>query len=272
MLSLMRWRDFTRLLILLLILAPASLTSGRAEPPGDGTLRRIRVPVLMYHYVDELPPDADDIRRDLTIAPAVFEAHLQYLADQGYSTITLYQLYDALMYGAPLPPRPVVLTFDDGYADHYTHVFPALQKHGFVGTFFIITGRADAGDPAYLNWEQIREMAQAGMNMEPHTKSHMSLASDDRNFLIYEMLGSQESLAAHTGTDVRMLSYPAGRYDDQTLQIAQELGFSLAVTTQPGMHHVSSRPLELPRVRVNGSTSAAGLAYLLHGAWLVSGG
>lgn len=267
----MQWTDFTRQILfpgLLFALVTAG-TPAQAQPEWDGTLRRVHVPILMYHYVGVLPEDADDVRRDLTVQPDVFEGHLRYLVEQGYSTITLYQLYDALMLGAPLPPNPIVLTFDDGYIDHYATVFPLLQQYGLTGTFFVITGRADANEPAYVNWVQINEMAQAGMSMEPHTKSHMSLHERDRDFLVYEMLGSKQSLQAHTGMDVRMFAYPAGRYDDETLRIATEVDFQLAVTTQPGMQHVTSGLLELPRVRVSGNTSVSGFAYLLRGDWLV---
>src|SRR5690606_1856222 len=156
----------------LLILGLLLIVTRAAAAQGDGTMRRIHVPILMYHYVSPLPPDADDIRRDLTVLPDVFERQLVYLANEGYQTISLYQLYDALMNGAPLPPKPIILTFDDGYIDHYQYVFPALQRHGMTGTFFVITGRTDSNDPAYMSWAQINEMARAGMSMEPHTKYH----------------------------------------------------------------------------------------------------
>ncbi len=244
----------------LLIYGPSLAQDG---PSGDGTIRQIRVPILMYHYVSPLPADADALRYDLTVEPPVFAAHMQYLADQGYAIISLDAVYDALMYGTPLPAKPLVLTFDDGYRDHYDYVFPILQQHGFTATFFVITGRADNADPAHLSWEQIDEMARAGMHMEVHTKSHVSLEGRDRDFLIYELLGSRESLKAHTGVDALMLAYPAGRYDALTLEVADELGFHLAVTTQPGATQDSSRRLELSRLRVSHDTGVSGLAYLL---------
>ena len=220
----------------------------------------------MYHYVSPLPEDVDDIRRDLTVLPETFEAHLQYVADEGYTTISLYELYDALTTGATLPAKPVILTFDDGYSDHYDYVFPALMEHGFTGTFFVITARADANDPAHLSWDQIVEMAAAGMSMEAHTKNHLSLRERDRDFLIYELLGSRESLAAHTGVESRMLSYPAGRYDELSLQMTRELDFWLAVTTQPGEAHITTNRLELSRLRVSYDMQAPGLAHLLQSA------
>lgn len=267
MLAIMRWLYFTRLFVTVALLS----VIGSAQAQGDGTLRRIRVPILMYHYVSPLPEEVDNIRRDLTVLPEVFERQLVFLANEGYATITFYQLYDALMTGTPLPPKPIILTFDDGYIDHYQYVFPALERHQMTGTFFIITGRADASDPAYVNWGQIREMAEAGMSMEPHTKYHRSLRERDRDFLIYEMLGSQESLQAHADSSARMLAYPAGEYDAAALDVAREVDFWLAVTTQPGFHQVSSSRLELPRLRVSYDTGVSGLAYLLDGSWLQQG-
>lgn len=268
MLGAMRWSHCIILALIYLMLSGTGPVHTQSDRADDGTLRRIRVPILMYHYVGPLPAEADAVRRDLTVEPPMFAAHLQYLEDAGYQTISLYDLYDALTTGKPLPPRPVILTFDDGYLDHYTVAFPLLQKHGFTATFFIITSRADANDPAHLNWQQIVEMARAGMSMEPHTKTHQSLQERDRDFLIYEILGSQESLKAHADVQAEMLAYPAGRYDNLALQITREIDFRLAVTTQPGMFHTTSDMLELPRVRVSGATSAAGLAYLLQGNWL----
>ena len=90
------------------------------------------------------------------------------------------------MFGTPLPPTSIILTFDDGYIDHYVTVLPILQEMGFVGTYFIITGRADVNDPAYINWTQIKTMADAGMSIESHTKSHLDLLGRDRDLLVPE--------------------------------------------------------------------------------------
>lgn len=235
---------------------------------GDGTLRRIRVPILMYHYISPLPEDADDVRIDLTVEPDLFREHLQYLSDNHYQPISLYMLHEALMIGAPLPENPIILTFDDSYSDHYIYVYPLLRAFDFTGTFFVITGLVDANISGYMSWSEVQEMAEAGMSMEPHTKTHQSLAGRDYDFLVYEILGSQESLAGHIEHIPQMLSYPAGRYDDATLAVAQQLGIWRAVTTQAGLLHTTDNRLEMLRVRVHGGTKAAGLAYLLKGEWL----
>jgi peptidoglycan/xylan/chitin deacetylase (PgdA/CDA1 family) len=230
---------------------------------SDGTLRRIWVPILMYHYVSTLPPDADDYRIGLTVEPDLFRAHLQYLYDAGYTTTSLYELNEALLIGTPLPPKPVILTFDDGYIDHYATVFPILKEFGFTGTFFIITGRADTDDPNYLSWGQIQEMASAGMSMESHTKTHADLRARSYDFLVYELLGSIESLRAHTGQPTRMFCFPAGRYDERTLEVLQSLSTWRAVTTHFGALHTTDNLLELPRLRVTGKMNVVGFANLL---------
>lgn len=233
------------------------------ENTWDGVLRRIRVPILMYHYISAPPEDADEFRIGLSVPPELFRTHMEHLRFSGYTPISLYQLNAALMTGQPLPPKPVVLTFDDGYIDHYTQAFPILREYGFTATFFIITGRADANDPNYLSWTQISEMASAGMSMESHTKDHLDLRGRDYDFLIYQMLGSMESLLAYTGRQTRFFSYPSGQYDANTLAVLRRLPVWRAVTTQPGVLHTTDNTLEMTRLRVTNTTSVEALEDLL---------
>lgn len=266
----MRTKNLIILFISLLFLWRAVQLSGHSQVldplpalKWDGTLRRIAVPILMYHYVSPLPEDADDIRINLTVTPDLFRAHLAYLRDAGYSLISLYEVNAALLTGMPLPDKPIVLTFDDGYIDHYTYVFPALREFGFTATFFIITNRADQNASGYLSWAQIREMSDAGMSMEAHTKSHLDLRERDSDFLIYEILGSLESVSVHTNTERHMFAYPGGRYDNKTLEIMRQLPVWHAVTTENGTFQTSDNRLEMPRLRVSGNMSVTGLAHLL---------
>jgi peptidoglycan/xylan/chitin deacetylase (PgdA/CDA1 family) len=230
---------------------------------ADGTLRRIRVPILMYHYISEPPPGADAYRIELSITPDIFRAHMQYLEDEGYTPVSLYDLDAALIRGAALPAKPVILTFDDGHIDHYTNVFPILKEYGFTATFFVITARLDERNADYINWEQAEEMATTGMNIEPHTKNHFDLRNRNRDFLVYEVLGSIESVAAHLENQPTMFSYPAGRYDENTLDLIAEANIRRAVTTQPGSFHTTHNQLEVKRLRITGNMSVAGLSYLL---------
>lgn len=235
----------------------------RSAPIWDGTLRRIRVPILMYHYVRPLSPDDDPIKRGLTVEPALFRAHLDYLKEQGYFTISLYELDQALLDGRELPSQPLVLTFDDGYIDHHATVFPELREHGFIGTFFVITGLPDANRPGYLNWSQIQEMAGAGMSMEPHTKNHVDLPLQNYDKIVYEVLGSIESLQVYIGGRPHLFAYPVGHYDSVVLGVVTQANIWRAVTTQSGTWHTTDNRLEMTRLRIVGNLNVNGLAMLL---------
>jgi peptidoglycan/xylan/chitin deacetylase (PgdA/CDA1 family) len=233
----------------------------------DGTLRRIAVPILMYHYIS-VPPDEEDVYRvDLSVSPEDFRAQMRYLASAGYAVISLYDLNMALRWGAPLPPRPVVITFDDGYRDAYEHAFPVLQEHGFTATFFVITGRLDAGDPAYISWQQAGEMAVAGMSIASHTKEHPNLVGRDPDFLHYQIQGSLESIEAHTGQPARFFCYPAGRWDEAALEALRAHGVWAAVVTEGGVEHTTDGMLLLRRVRVSGDTDLSTFAALVRWDW-----
>jgi peptidoglycan/xylan/chitin deacetylase (PgdA/CDA1 family) len=232
-------------------------------PEWDGTLRRIHAQILMYHYVGYPPADADRVRRNLTVTTDNFRAQMQQLQTQGYHPISLYELNDALITGATLPANPVILTFDDGYIEHYTTVFPILQEFGFTATFFIITGRIDDGDPNYITWAQVSEMAAAGMTMESHTITHSELDERDYDFLVYELLGSLQTLEAYTGQPVRMLAYPAGRYDENTLSVVATTPLWRALTTETGTLHTTDNRFEMARVRISFDTTLATFTRIL---------
>jgi peptidoglycan/xylan/chitin deacetylase (PgdA/CDA1 family) len=178
----------------------------------------------------------------------------------------LYDLDRALVNGAPLPAKPVILTFDDGYREHYDFVFPRLRDYGMTGTFFIITDPVESGNPRYVTWGQLQEMAAAGMSIEPHTKTHLDLRNRDYDFLVWEVLGSLQTLQGQLNVPAAMFAYPAGRYDDFTLQILDTMPIQRAVTTQHGVTHTTDNGLELTRLRVNGDLGVSGLVYLLNSA------
>lgn len=231
-------------------------------PSGTYSLT-VRVPILMYHYVSDPPEGADKYRVDLSVSPANFRAQLQYLADNGFTTIDLYELSLAITGKRSLPPKPVILTFDDGYLDQYTNAFPMLQEFGFTGTFFIVTEFVDAANPAYMSWEMIEEMAAAGMHMEPHSRTHADLSEQPRDVLIWQILGSQETLAAHIGYTPRFFCYPGGRYDEDTIAILEELDFWGAVVTAGGKWHGFNDRYEWKRLRMRNTTTLPEFADLV---------
>lgn len=251
----------------LLTLLIGALPVRADDAPREATRRRLRVPVLMYHYLSVPPPGADKYRLDLSVTPTQFAAQLGWLRANGYTTLTLDALYDALTAGAPLPPRPVVITFDDGYADAYQHAFPLLQQHGMVATFFVVSEWIDARHPGYLTWEQARTMSAAGMAIESHSRSHPDLTDGcDADCLVWQIRGSIETIAAEIGIRPRFFCYPAGRQNATVRAALAQEGIVAAVTTQPGALHTSDRLLELPRVRIRGTTTLSEFAWLV-AAW-----
>jgi peptidoglycan/xylan/chitin deacetylase (PgdA/CDA1 family) len=256
----------TILLFTIMTIQVTAQANHQSWPPieGDGTLRRLKLPILMYHYVSPLPADADAVRVGLTLDPVQFRQHIEYLSQAGYNTVSLYEMDRALMNGEELPPNPVILTFDDGYAEHYNYVFPLLRDFGMTGTFFVITQFADNNTPNYLTWAQIAEMQAGGMSMEAHTKNHVDLRNRDFDYLVFEIAGSIESIEAHTASQSRMFAYPVGRYDNSTLAVMASTDVLRAVTTQLGTWQTSDNRLEVPRMRITNETTVSGLIYLLN--------
>ncbi len=247
--------------------APTQISEATALPPmlptPDGALRTLDVPILMYHYISTPPSGADAVRRDLSVPPDILAQHLAFLRERGYTSISLTDLVLALQIGQPLPDKPIVLTFDDGYRDAYEKAFPLLQAYGFTGTFFLLTDPIDQGDPAYLSWDQVIEMETAGMAMEAHGHTHDDLQGRSRDYLIWQMLGAKEAIEARTHKPVRFYCYPSGSYDALAVSILHELDYWAAVTIQHGREQCSDRPYELVRLRVHGNYGVEHLAAIL---------
>ncbi len=187
-----------------------------------------RVPILMYHDVLSDPEVFFDL------VPEQFEAHLQTLQENGFTAISLDQLTQHLRTGAPLPEKPVVLSFDDGYAGHYEHVYPLLKKYQMPAVFFVFPGKVDGEivGRSTLTWDQIKEMAADPLiTIGSHSVTH---PPDLREFgdadLAYEMTESKRRLEEMLGQPVHYFSYPAGHYDERVAQAAAEAGYLAAFT------------------------------------------
>jgi peptidoglycan/xylan/chitin deacetylase (PgdA/CDA1 family) len=238
-----------------------------AGPTPDGAPRRVRVPILMYHYVSDPPPGADVYRRDLSVTPAQFEAQLAYLRDAGYQSISLDDLALHLSQGDPLPPRPIILTFDDGYRDALTTAFPLLRTYGFRGTFFLFTKPIDEGNPDYLSWADVRTMAQYGMEFHAHSYDHSDLRYRDYAFLVFQILAPQQAIQERTDRPVRWFCYPSGRYDDYVIEVLRSAGFWGAVVTEQGATHTPDDLFTLRRIRVRGGDDLAAFVEHLNLDW-----
>jgi peptidoglycan/xylan/chitin deacetylase (PgdA/CDA1 family) len=185
--------------------------------------------------------------------------------------VDLYDLSLAITGKRDLPEKPVIITMDDGYRDNFENAFPILQEFGLSATFFIVTQPIDDGNEIYMTWEMVEEMANAGMRIEPHSKTHADLSSREKEYIIYEILGSQESIAAHTGQTPRFFCYPGGRYDETTIEVVSDLDFWGAVTTEGGEWHGYDDRYEWSRIRMRNTTTLAEFTNLVDPGETVSG-
>lgn len=202
------------------------------------------IPVLMYHSVDY------EKGNELRIPKEKLREQMQYLKDNGYTTLTLEQLYNHFVNNAPIPEKSVVLTFDDGYADNYTNAFPVLKEFGFKAAIFVITKTVDT-DSSYLTSNMIKEMSDYGIDIESHTVNH-----DELNKLSYEeqcktLKDSKGFLEKITDKEVKYIAYPFGKYNGDTLKAAKECGYTMAVTTRGAWSNKSDGLLTLNRVYIS---------------------
>jgi len=221
----------------------------------------------MYHYISAPPTGADAIRLDLSVTPQRFESHLKYLRDAGYHVITLDDMLYYLTQGRPLPEKPVILTFDDGYEDNYRNAFPLLEKYGMVGHFFLITDFINQGRPGYMTWPQIEEMAAAGQRFGSHSRNHADLRGKSVDYLVWQALGGKEAIEEHLGYHPRWIVYPSGDYDEQVIAVYKSAHYWGGLTTRQGATHTLNDIFKLTRVRVRGSYTAEKLGALLKVDW-----
>ncbi len=229
------------------------------RPPATATPvgHYVRAPILMYHHIAIPPENADAIRRDLSVWPERFEEQLAYFASQGYHSVLLQDVYDAVTQNKPLPAKPLVLTFDDGYDDNYLNAFPLLQKYHYTGTFYIPTGLLER--PGYMTWEQVVALSKAGMDIQSHSITHPALPNHSADFIRKELVESKRALERMTGKPVLFFCYPGGAHNALTMQILQESGYLSATTTQPGAKQYAVAPYLWPRVRVRGADTLGDL-------------
>ena len=210
------------------------------------------VSILMYHMIGDMKNNSAVMTEDN------LRIQMQYLKDHGYHPITMQELYDYVTKGEKLPSKPVCITFDDGYLDSYTIVYPMMKEFGYPWTLFLITD--DVGKSYNrMTWEQLKEMADSGaVTIANHTLSHPKLHNlPTRAEKENEIIGANKALKYHLGIDNLWFAYPYGDYDDEVIDICKKAGIKLAVTTDAGRVHVGSYPYDLKRVYIGNNVSLA---------------
>ena len=148
------------------------------------------------------------------------------LADSGYNTILPDQLYNYLAYGAELPSKPIMLTFDDTKLDQYTIAYPELEKHGFKGVFFIMT--VSLGRPNYMSKAQVKELSDKGHVIGSHTYDHQNVKKYKGDDWVTQIEKPTKTLTEITGKDIRYFAYPFGLWNKEAIPELKKRGFDAA--------------------------------------------
>jgi peptidoglycan/xylan/chitin deacetylase (PgdA/CDA1 family) len=212
----------------------------------------------MYHRVCAQGPAALARYR---VTPEVFRAQVAHLRAAGFTGITAKELAGALAGGAPLPARPVLFTFDDGYLDFAAEAWPVLKAAGFPATLFVVPGKVgrtadwDGGDGAatpLLDWDQLARLADEGVEIENHGFDHRRMASLPPPQIYREVLDSAAAIAQVLGCPPTSFCYPFGSRDAVVERVVEECGHRLGFTTSHGLCPLTASPLRLPRLEVSG--------------------
>jgi peptidoglycan/xylan/chitin deacetylase (PgdA/CDA1 family) len=242
-----------------------------ANGNGHRTLR-----VLMYHKVNDLPGNP------LTMPVSLFDEQMDQLRLLGYTVVDLDAVLAHYVEGKPLPPRAVLITFDDGYHDNLAHAAPVLRKYGYPAVLFVPI--AYLGEPLPLpheerlaaqgilnrtiDWDELVELERAGVRIESHGISHRPLADLEVDEAAREIALSKLRLEARLGRPVRAFSYVKGseaHYEAVHLSLVRQAGYDVAFTAVSGANSPATDPLQLRRYNIEPYSSRT-FALVLAGA------
>src|ERR671929_2282883 len=231
-------------------------TAVGANGNGDRSLR-----VLMYHKVNDVAGNP------LTMPVSLFDEQMHQLREMGYTVVGLDAVLDHYTHGAPLPPKAVLITFDDGYHDNLANAAEVLRRYGYPAVLFVPIGYLDDSRPLpheeglasrgllnrTLDWEELRDLERNGIRIESHGISHRPLADLEVDEAAREIMISKLRLEDRLGRPVRAFSYVKGseaHYRPVHLSLIKQAGYDVAFTSISGANGPRTDPLQLHRYNV----------------------
>lgn len=230
--------------------APGAGQVRNATPQPDWRPHTGPVPILEYHVLGAAP--ADEPYPDLYVTRPDFHKQMDWLDEHDYEAVTLEQVEEAWYRGATLPPKPVVVSFDDGYRPQFTYALPELRRHGWAG---VLNLKAEGSD---LYPSNIEAMIAAGWEVAAHTINHLDLTELNAAQLKEEVAGSRAILRREYGVPVKNFCYPAGRFDATVIAAVKAAGY-VGATTEIAGYADREHPYELARYEILGSQGLAGM-------------
>ena len=201
-------------------------------------------PILLYHHVSD-----DDPENRYFVTMDNFHAQLQVLRDRGCTTITASDLAGVILRGGELPPKPILITFDDGYQDVFQNAFPIMQEMGFIGVIYIYVDQV--GLKEFVNTEQIRILADNGWEIGNHSMSHKDLTRNYSN-LAYEVQESRSTLQETIGVNVDTFAYPYGKSDDVVIEYIKDSDYLAGMGLGLNWYHTLDSLFDLTRIEIRG--------------------
>ncbi|MFE9769028.1 polysaccharide deacetylase family protein [Streptomyces sp. NPDC005808] len=226
------------------------------------------VPILMYHSIAPRPGDAT---RRLSVTPDAFAQQMALLDTQGFTPVDTARLGASWRDGAPLPKRPVLVTFDDGYEGVHRHGLPVLAKYGFAATLFVSTGwirgAYETGGRlgTMLDWDQVRELAAEQVEIGGHSHTHPQMDQLSDAALRFEVQRCREIITGEVGTRPASFAYPYGYSSRRVRAAVREAGFAQSLAVGNALARRRQGPYALRRVTVRRSTGIEEFERLVEG-------
>lgn len=261
-----RWIFILSMLAIWLVagrLHEAQLPTPVAARPATSNTADFRVPVLMYHRInDDALNSSSPLLRDLTVPVADFEAQIRYLVEHEFTLLSAGDVEEAVRLRRPLPEKAVVVTMDDGYKDNFDYASPILRRFRAPATIFLVT--STVGSVGHLTWDDVLLMKRERVSYGSHTVTHPDLTILPVARLDYELRESKREIEVRTVERVSSIAYPAGQYNDLVRERARAAGYTAGWKKGGGPVGPDCDPLLMPRLRVHGRTTMSDFARKVH--------
>jgi len=211
-------------------------------------LNRTKIPIIMYHYVEYVKDDGDLIRKSLDIIPSLFEGHLLALRKANYETYFVKDIPDILDGSTHYSTQSAILTFDDGYEDFYTVVFPLLKKYHVRATVYVIYNYI--GRSGFLDEKQIAELAESGLvEIGSHTLDHVYLKQAPDQYAEKQIVESKQKFEERFNIKIKTFAYPYGAFNNKNIESVKKAGYTAAVSVISGVMQENENLFYMSRIR-----------------------
>lgn len=202
-------------------------TSTYQSPLTSSSSKGTWLPILVYHIVRPSYPSDNMAVHTIAITPETFDAEMDYLKKAGYHVVRFVDLEMHFASSTPLPPKPIILSFDDGWSDQFIYAFPILEKYHYPATFFVFTN--EIGYRGGLTWNNLRELIASGMTIGDHTRSHPFLTRITSTSTLWsEIDGSKMLLEQQLDIPINEFAYPFGQYNPTIISLVKKAGYKSA--------------------------------------------